>query len=157
MGSFDIYSGRVRVRASALVVNDDKLLLVQQKVPTRSQLVWLPPGGGIQPGEPAENALIREVVEETGIQVKPYALRYVHEFIQGAFHAYELYFTCEYKNGDPVKGNDPEHRPEDQLIVDVQWVPMQKLSQIELFPQFLRNEAKRNAIFNDTISHFKTT
>lgn len=157
MNSFDIYSGRIRVRASALVLQEGCIVLVQQEVPTRDHLVWIPPGGGIQLGESAEDALVREVFEETGLRVVPSHLRYVHEFIQGDFHTYELYFICDNAGGELKTGSDPEHSLQEQLIVDVQWVPVEKLSEIELFPQFLGEEAANDTIFTDAISHFKTT
>lgn len=51
-----------------IILNDDQteVLLVKRKdVP-----VWVLPGGGIEAGETPENALIREVAEETGFQVE---------------------------------------------------------------------------------------
>lgn len=53
--------------AIALITTPDKnqILLVRRKdVP-----VWVLPGGGIDPGETADQALIREVQEETGLTV----------------------------------------------------------------------------------------
>lgn len=42
----------------------DKLVLVKH-----SQSGWMPPGGGIEPGETYEQAIIREVREETNMRV----------------------------------------------------------------------------------------
>jgi 8-oxo-dGTP diphosphatase len=44
---------------------DDRILLVRFEFPTRT--VWATPGGGIEPGESAEDALRRELAEETGL------------------------------------------------------------------------------------------
>ena len=41
------------------------LLILRRDVP-----VWVLPGGGIDPGETAEEAVIREILEETGLSVK---------------------------------------------------------------------------------------
>ena len=44
---------------------DDRILLVRFEFPTRT--VWATPGGGIEPGESPENAIRRELEEETGL------------------------------------------------------------------------------------------
>lgn len=41
------------------------VLILRRDVP-----VWVLPGGGIDPGETAEQAILREILEETGFQVK---------------------------------------------------------------------------------------
>jgi 8-oxo-dGTP diphosphatase len=155
---FEQYSGVIRVRAAALIMRDKELLLVKQKVPVRARSVWLPPGGGIEVGETAEAALVREVAEETGVQIRPLRLRYIHEFIQDTFHAYELYYSAEMVGGILKKGSDPEHNPEEQLISRVEWVPVDQLldSNFELFPHFLRDEIAGNNLSDNTISHFST-
>lgn len=158
MTLFEQYSGVIRVRASALIMRDKQLLLVKQKVPVKARPVWLPPGGGIEVGETAEEALVREVAEETGVQIRPLRLRYIHEFIQDTFHAYEFYYRAEMVGGVLRKGGDPEHAPEEQLISRVAWVPIDQLSDsnFELFPHFLREELARNNLSDNTISHFST-
>src|SRR5271157_3048362 len=41
------------------------LLVLRRDVP-----VWVLPGGAIEPDEPPEDAIVREIVEETGFHVK---------------------------------------------------------------------------------------
>jgi 8-oxo-dGTP pyrophosphatase MutT (NUDIX family) len=56
---------RIRPAVRAVVLDpDDRVLLVRFDFPTRT--VWATPGGGIEPGERAPNALRRELLEETG-------------------------------------------------------------------------------------------
>ena len=51
-----------------ILFSEDKkeVLLVQR----RDLPVWVLPGGGLDPGETPEEGVIREVEEETGLQVK---------------------------------------------------------------------------------------
>jgi G:T/U-mismatch repair DNA glycosylase/8-oxo-dGTP pyrophosphatase MutT (NUDIX family) len=44
----------------------DRILLVRFQWPDKS--VWAPPGGGIEPGESAEHAIVRELAEESGLR-----------------------------------------------------------------------------------------
>lgn len=65
---------RFRTRASAYAVatDDDRLLLtlLSEASPTFLPGLWHLPGGGIDPGEQPEEALAREVHEETGLTLR---------------------------------------------------------------------------------------
>ena len=57
---------RIRRAARAVVLDPvDRILLVRFEFPTRT--IWATPGGGIEPGESAEDALRRELAEEAGL------------------------------------------------------------------------------------------
>jgi ADP-ribose pyrophosphatase YjhB (NUDIX family) len=57
---------RIRPAARAVVLDpDDRILLVRFELPAWT--VWATPGGGIEPGESAEDAIRRELAEETGL------------------------------------------------------------------------------------------
>jgi len=54
---------------SGLVVRDGRVLLVRRgKEPYRDH--WSLPGGGVEPGETLQDAVRREVLEETGLEVE---------------------------------------------------------------------------------------
>ena len=54
---------QLRDRATAVVIRDGKVLLVHGRNPTFAM-----PGGGIEPGESADCAAMRELFEETGLK-----------------------------------------------------------------------------------------
>ena len=59
-----------RLAAYAVVTSPRGVLLVQFSDATNAPGRWGPPGGGIEPGETLEAAVAREVMEETGQQVR---------------------------------------------------------------------------------------
>lgn len=60
------YSRTMTVRAVAVVLDDDALLVIDREKDGRRYLVL--PGGGIEPGETVEQACLRELHEETGLE-----------------------------------------------------------------------------------------
>jgi 8-oxo-dGTP pyrophosphatase MutT (NUDIX family) len=59
-----------------VVIWQGQLLLVQHHDPRDGKTFWMPPGGGSYPGETPEQAAVREVREETGLDVR--VLRSAH-------------------------------------------------------------------------------
>jgi 8-oxo-dGTP diphosphatase len=56
-----------RIRVSAILRWEDRILLCRHEKPGRGEY-WLLPGGGVNSGESLVDALYRELVEEVGIE-----------------------------------------------------------------------------------------
>jgi 8-oxo-dGTP diphosphatase len=84
-----------RIAARAVILHDDRLLLVNAWPGGRSDL-WCAPGGGVQSGQSLPANLIREVHEETGLTVAVGAPCLINEFHDPAtgFHQVDLFFRC---------------------------------------------------------------
>ena len=57
---------RRRVVRAVMLTPDRHLLLMRIQEPVSGNEFWVTPGGGLEPGESDEDALYREVAEETG-------------------------------------------------------------------------------------------
>ena len=80
-------SQRTRVSAYGLVTNADQILLCRiSKALPRWQGQWTLPGGGIDFGEAPQDAMVREVEEETGLIVTPTTVATVHSFYEEGQH-----------------------------------------------------------------------
>ena len=55
-------------RACAVLIGNEKILMVRQSY--KGETIWTFPGGGIEPDESPEEAAIREVKEEVGLDIE---------------------------------------------------------------------------------------
>ncbi len=99
-----------RLATRALILHEDRLLLVNAYPGGRSDL-WCAPGGGVESGTSLPVNLAREVHEETGLTVAVGAPALINEFhdpVTG-FHQVDLFFRCTITAGaiDPA-WRDPE-------------------------------------------------
>ena len=90
-----------RLAARALILQGEALLLVNAFPDRRSDL-WCAPGGGVETGASLHDNLMREVYEETGLQVAvgtPALVNEFHDPVSG-FHQVEIFFHCTITAGD---------------------------------------------------------
>lgn len=84
-----------RLAVRALILDQDRLLLVNAYPAARLDL-WCAPGGGCVAGQSLPNNLAREVYEETGLSVSVGPIVLVNEFHDpdSGFHQVDLFFRC---------------------------------------------------------------
>ena len=134
------YTGKLRVRVCGLLVHQKALLLVKVHSPVINEEVWLPPGGGVEFGEPLVKALEREFLEETGLIVKVGELVYINELLQEPYHAIEFYFLVEQESGILSLGADPEFDEEHQILKEIAFFRKEQMQLLEVAPSYLKEE-----------------
>ena len=91
--------GKPKVRVTGILIENGKILLVEQKVTESQDRAWSLPGGGLEFGESIERCLMREILEETGLEVSVQELLYICDRIQDGRHMVHLTFTLERLGG----------------------------------------------------------
>ena len=111
----EAFGNRLRVRVCGICIKEDKLLMIRHKSLGDGYL-WAPPGGGLDYGESLHQALKREFLEETGLEVAVGQFLFVHEYLQKPLHGIELFFEVLPVGGTLARGQDPEMAAKDQII-----------------------------------------
>jgi ADP-ribose pyrophosphatase YjhB (NUDIX family) len=119
----------MRVRVTGIVIEDGRLLLLNQD--TDSGRSWSLPGGKLEDGETLAGALVREMKEETGLDVEPGRLLYVCDHLP----AQVVHMTFEGRRtggtvGDIAAGADTTP------IRGVEFVPVSKLPSLGFSDRF---------------------
>ena len=105
-------AARPVVGVGAVVVKDGQVLLIRRgKEPLRGR--WLVPGGTVEYGEDLEQALVREVEEETGLTVRPRevvaVVDRIHREGDRVLHHFVIVdYLCDWIGGEPQAGSDAE-------------------------------------------------
>jgi len=110
----------IRVRPTAILIEDGKILLLEQRVSGRRN--WSLPGGAVEVGETIEECLVREVQEETGLIVSMDRLLYVCERIEADAHVIHLTFLVSRQGGALRRGAEPEAGA--NVITEAGFVPL---------------------------------
>jgi mutator protein MutT len=118
------------VGVGGVVVRDGKVLLIRRgKEPLYGR--WVVPGGTVELGESLEQALVREVAEETGLRVEPLEMLTVFDRIQRegqrvVYHYVIVDYLCRWLSGQAVAASD---------ALEVAWASPDELAGFDLPPK----------------------
>jgi NADH pyrophosphatase NudC (nudix superfamily) len=95
-----IYWGNYSIGVGALIIKEDKVLLVR-RAQEPGKGFWTNPGGYIEQMEPIEETIVREVLEEAGIHAKVKSIIAVRDQPREIHNLY-VAFAMEYVSGEPI-------------------------------------------------------
>jgi len=129
-----------KVAAHGVIKKDGKYLMtLRSSVNDYKPNEWDIPGGTIEIGETPEEALTREITEETNLKVKIIKPIFVcSEFQDGKRHQFWIVYECEYVSGE-VKLNPEEHSEYRWINAD----EIKSLKKISFVKNFFNNKVNK--------------
>lgn len=112
------------IGVGVVLLRGDAILLVQRGNEPNKGL-WAVPGGKVKSGEKLESAAVREVVEETGLQIQVGKVVWVGEHIDESHHIVLVDFEGTAIGGELSAADD---------AADVAWVALDDLGDYPLTP-----------------------
>ena len=128
-----------RYRAAAIIVEDDCVLFAGNEKDDYYYSI----GGAVHMGETAEDAVKREVLEETGVEYEIDHLAVIHEnffdendsALKGMdCHEVALYFVMKPRGTKELKSNSYTQGVKENMF----WIPISELDKYKAFPTFMK-------------------
>ncbi|HEX6976852.1 MAG TPA: NUDIX domain-containing protein [Patescibacteria group bacterium] len=122
---------RTGIRASAIIIKGGKILLIHRK--KDGEEYWVFPGGGIEDNETWDEALIREVKEETALDVKKHKLSFMN--LSDIDNKEHPFYICEVSEGEAKMIGEETQRNSPDNWYQLEWVELKNLSELRLLPE----------------------
>ena len=142
-----------RYRAAAIIIEDGCVLFAKNEIDPYYYSI----GGGVHLGEQAEDAVKREVFEETGIAYEVERLAFIHEnFFEGSgvldslkCHEIAFYFLMKSRGTKKLNSNSYSQGVRECM----HWLPIDKLSDYVAYPSFFKDKLIN---LKDSVEHIVT-
>ncbi len=150
----------MKIRAVAILIKDNKVLLIH-RINEKEYYVY--PGGGVEEGETIEQAVLRELLEETTIKAKINRLLYKQIYNDGSE---QYFYLCEYIEGKPKLSDDSIEKErmlnkEFKEYYNPLWVDIDNLKDILVYPLEIRDlfleDHKNNFVNPINVMNIKLT
>lgn len=142
--TFITENGRFNYRVGAIIIRNNRLLMVKNE----NAPYYYSVGGRVHLHETAEEAVRREVFEETGLHLEVERLAFVHEnlftekFTGERFHELAFFYVMkDVPELDTICLSFDENGNKEFL----EWIPLNELKSTYLYPEFFKTELEKNA------------
>lgn len=127
----------IGVGVAAVIVKNDKVLLLRRKDSSE----WCAPGGKVELNEKSKDAAVRELKEETGIDIKIKKFLTLTETFNNNMHWLSIFYTADIAKGEPRVMEPEEHDC-------IGWFPLNALPDKQFLPSKLAMEFYKKTINN---------
>jgi 8-oxo-dGTP diphosphatase len=123
-----------RQRAAVIILAADRVLLIHRFKQGREY--YIIPGGGVEPGETVEQAALREIREETGLEIK--LDRKLWEYTNQGHP--ETYFLATRFSGTLGLGGPELAKQSAENIFQLEWIRLSEVMELPLKPAFVKEK-----------------
>ena len=126
---------KFRISASAIIIDNNKILLAKYKNKHDINF-FVGPGGGIKIEEGFEQGLKREVYEETRLKVNASKMLLVEDLLALKYRVIKIWFLCNITGG-----NLTQQTPEalEEGIIDIGWYTKDQLKNEIVYPSIIQD------------------
>lgn len=140
---------KFRYRAAAIIIENNCVLFAGNEKNDYFYSI----GGGVHIGETAEEAVTREVLEETGVEYEIDRLAFIHEnfFKENNVDCHEVsfYFLMKSRGTQELKSDSYTQGVRETM----HWLPIADLDKYKAYPTFLKDKIEN---IGKTIEHIVT-
>ena len=132
-----------RIAAGAIIIKDNKILLVRYHDNSGTTLLAAP-GGAVKNEEGLSQAAVREVKEETGIEIVPDKILCVEDMYSRKYRMVKFWFLCQLVGGrlERTQGAIAE------TIIEAKWYAKEELKNEVVYPRIIM-ESDWESFFRD--------
>ena len=128
------------LRTVAVIVKDQKILVQRDRNGNEYAL----PGGHVKIGETLEDGLIRETMEEMGVQIECRRLLWSEECFWEwngrKAHNIAFYYLVDLRDPLEIPENGEFVSQKDNCDVVLGWMPIEDIPKVTIYPAFLKEE-----------------
>lgn len=133
----------LRISAGAIVIQGSEILLVRNK-DSDGPSYLVGPGGGVLGNESINQAVVREVREETGLEVSPYRILFIEDLYDSGRRVVKIWFLCNLIGGQLTRTQGAI----EEGIIEARWYRKDQLSTEVVYPPGLAS-CDWDAFFKD--------
>lgn len=139
---------KFKYRVNGIIIHNNKLLTLKMK----NNISYCLPGGHVELGESSQNAILREMLEETQTEV---SINTLFSIVENFYtdknnlktHELSFYYIVEPRNFDKIKFNNYSANELDKGIEkqhNFEWLDISSLANVDFRPSFIKNKLLSN-------------
>jgi len=128
----------LRNRVAGIGIRDGKVLVIH-RINEIGEEYYVFPGGGQEENETSEEAVVRELYEETSLNVKPRKLLYHITWDEGIEN---FFYLCDAENGEAMLRDDSEEfakMQKGEQSYTLEWILIEELHTLKLYQLEVRD------------------
>jgi len=133
------------MRATAVIIKDDLILLIHRFFNNKEYFAL--PGGGVEEGETPEQAVIREIKEETSFDAR--INKKLWEFYQDYDKRIHHYFLITDFSGDLKLGGPEAIKNSKENSYTLEWHKIKDISKLQIKPEEGKNRILKEFIYKN--------